>query len=245
MVSVYIKLHLPNLPRPGQFLMIWVPDAEEVPMSVSGAGRRWVRISVLGRGKTTSKIQKLRRGDLVGVRGPFGRGFSLKGKSHLLVGGGSGVAALIYASKTISDQKKECVFLIGAKTSSELPFLREVKRLNQKLLMATEDGSAGYKGVVTDLVEPILIKKDFDSVMTCGPEKMMVKTVELALKHGVRVQASLERYMKCGFGVCGSCVLDPVGLRVCTDGPVFDGRILLQTDFGKFKRDAAGRRRPI
>ena len=111
--------------------------------------------------------------------------------------------------------------------------------------IATEDGSAGEKGLVTELSKQLLGEGRFDLILTCGPERMMREVVRQGLEHGVRVQASLERYMKCGFGVCGSCVLDPLGLRVCVDGPVFDGALLMKTEFGELKRDASGARVPV
>jgi len=106
--------------------------------------------------------------------------------------------------------------------------------------VATEDGSEGHGGLVTELMEAELKGKKFESILTCGPERMMYAVVSSGVKRGIRVQASLERHMKCGFGICGSCVLDSIGLRVCSDGPVFDGTTLLKSEFGKRKRDASG-----
>ena len=239
--SFYLKVGHPKIPRPGQFMMVWLPGAEEVPMSISGAGENFIRISVSKEGSTTAKFHELEKGDSLFVRGPFGNGFSFEGKSHLLVGGGYGAAPLIYALKVLSRAGRKGVYVVGAKSASELLFIREARRLG-KLYTATEDGSSGHRGPVTELSEELLAKEKFDSVLTCGPERMMYGVVRQGSKRGVHVQASLERYMKCGFGICGSCVLDPLGMRVCVDGPVFDGALLLKTEFGQKKRDASGAR---
>jgi len=227
-------------PRPGQFFMAWLPGQEEVPMSVSDFGEGFIRISVANEGQTTANFHKLTNGKKLFLRGPFGNGFSFDAKSFLIVGGGYGAAPLIYAAKNIIRSRGKCVYLIGAKNKSELLFVKEARKLGVKVEIATEDGSAGYQGPATELMEIILKKEKFGSVITCGPERMMYKVVSLSVKRGIKIQASLERYMKCGFGVCGSCVLDPIGLRVCSDGPVFDGAILLKTEFGKRKRVASG-----
>jgi len=243
--SFYLRASSPRIPQPGQFVMVWLPGAEDVPMSVSGAGKNTVRVSVSKEGSTTAKFHGLGRGDSLFLRGPFGNGFSLEGSHHLLVAGGYGAAPLIHALKILSDSGKKAAYAVGAKDASELLFVREARRLGASVSVATEDGSAGYKGLVTDLLEEILAEKHFGSILTCGPEKMMLEVVRKGLELDIPVQASLERYMKCGFGACGSCVLDPLGLRVCLDGPVFDGTILLKTEFGRYKRDASGARVPI
>lgn len=242
--SFQLEIDLLETPKPGQFMMVWLPGAEEVPMSISDAGRGFIRISVSRKGSTTARFHELERGDSLFIRGPFGNGFSLRGKSHLLVGGGDGAPPLIYALKVLSNMGKRGVYAVGAKNASELLFVREARRLG-KLYTATEDGASGYPGLVSELLEELLVKEKFDSILTCGPERMMYEVVRQGLKKKIRVQASLERYMKCGFGICGSCVLDPTGMRVCVDGPVFDGTSLIKTEFGRQKRDASGARVPI
>jgi dihydroorotate dehydrogenase electron transfer subunit len=238
--SFYLEVREGEPPRPGQFYMVWLPGHEEVPMSASDAGADFIRITVSREGETTAQFHRLRRGDSLFLRGPFGNGFSLEGKSFLLVSGGYGAAPLIFAAKEISRAGGRCTYLAGAKNRSELLFLGELRRLGVEPLVATEDGSAGHRGLVTDLVDAVLSRGKYQRVLTCGPELMMYEVVKRAVGRGIKVQASLERYMKCGFGLCGSCVLDPVGLRVCCDGPVFDGELLLKTDFGKRRREASG-----
>ncbi|MFH1822030.1 MAG: dihydroorotate dehydrogenase electron transfer subunit [Methanobacteriota archaeon] len=240
--SFYLEHHGTEFPRPGQFVMAWLPSHEEVPMSISGAGDGFIRISVANEGPTSAGLHKLKSGGRLFLRGPYGNGFSIDEGPFLIVGGGYGTAPLIYAAKSISESRERFTFIVGAKKKSELLFLNEARKLGVKVEAATDDGSAGHHGFVTDLVELLLKEKKFKTILTCGPERMMYEVVKHGVKRGIRVQASLERYMKCGFGICGSCVLDPIGLRVCSDGPVFDGALLLKTEFGKRKRDASGAR---
>ena len=240
--SFYLEPTGTKIPQPGQFMMAWLPGWEEVPMSVSDVGPDNIRISVAKEGPTTAEFHKLKKDDTLFVRGPFGSHFLLDASSYLVVGGGYGAAPLIYAAKLISKFGGKITYVVGAKNASELLFLEEARKLKANIHTATEDGSAGHRGLVTELIEQLLGKEHFDSIITCGPERMMHEVVRQGVNRGIRVQASLERYMKCGFGICGSCVLDPLGLRVCVDGPVFDGAILLKTEFGAQKRDAAGSR---
>lgn len=221
-------------PQPGQFFMVWVPGYEEIPISASGFAAGLLRISVSKEGYTSERMHALKKGDLILIRGPFGRGFNLEGDSFLLVGGGYGMAPLIFAGSKLKGKRLK--FLIGAKTRDELAFVEEARALGETLV-STEDGSEGKRGLVTDLIGD----GDYDWVLTCGPESMMVRVLEICREKGWRVQLCLERYMKCGFGLCGSCDLGN-GLRVCVDGPVFFDHELENTDFGRARRDASGRR---
>jgi dihydroorotate dehydrogenase electron transfer subunit len=243
--SFYLNAPLPSDPKPGQFLMVWLPNSEEVPMSVSGHEGGITRISVAKVGPTTEKIHKLNTGDFLWVRGPFGSWFKLDANFYLLVAGGYGSAPLVYAAKALSRSGKKGVYAIGAKNKSELLFLDEARDCGFEVFISTEDGSSGRKGVVTDMLDDLFSKFKFDSILTCGPEKMMFKVIKEGFNRGIYSQASLERYMKCGFGICGSCVLDPLGLRVCVEGPVFDSITLLKTEFGSWRRSPSGRREKI
>jgi len=108
---------------------------------------------------------------------------------------------------------------------------------------ATDDGSFGHKGFCTECLLETLSSQKIDMVYCCGPEVMMKKVLDICREKGIPAEMSLERYMKCGFGVCGSCCLEGTGWRVCRDGPVFTSEQLSKvTGFGREKRDAAGRR---
>ncbi|MDD1756836.1 MAG: dihydroorotate dehydrogenase electron transfer subunit, partial [Methanomassiliicoccales archaeon] len=171
---------------------------------------------------------------------PYGKGFELMPGRTLLVGGGSGMASLLTAAEFIHDPAMVDI-LIGARTSSELIFVQRARGLSDEVHVSTDDGSSGRKGTVVELAKDHLGRKGYASVLGCGPEKMLVALLAACGEAGVPCQLSLERYMKCGTGLCGSCAID--GLRVCADGPVFPGEALRKLpEFGNSKRDECGRR---
>ena len=223
--------------EPGQFVMIWIPGVDEVPMSLSyiegGTG-----ITVEKVGEATQAIHGMREGDMLGVRGPYGKGFRMAGSKALFVAGGTGIAPLLPLIKRYRGEKH---VVLGARTKEYLLFVEELKNISS-LSITTDDGSIGFKGFATEMAEKIMEKEDFDIVYTCGPEIMMKKMLDLCMERGIEMQASLERYMKCGIGVCGHCCIGR-GLRVCVDGPVFNHEVLEKLEeFGVYSRDASGRR---
>jgi len=216
---------------PGQYVMVWIHGVDEIPMSLSYANG----ITVRKVGDATGALFALGVGDTLGMRGPFGNGFGVSKLPALLVAGGVGAAPLAPLAETL---KNNVTTILGAKTEDELLF-RERFESSGPLLIATEDGSAGYKGLTIDLLERV---KGHNEILSCGPEKMMRKVLDHAVAAGVQSQFSLQRYIKCGVGLCGSCCIDPSGLRACVDGPVFTGQQLDGSDFGRYMRDATGRK---
>lgn len=229
--------------EPGQFLMIWVIGEDEIPMAVSGAeSDGTVGITVEDIGDATSKLHELEEGELIGVRGPYGSGFDLTGDELLIVGGGCGMAPLGYVAEEARSMGKEVTVVISAETEDGLVFRSRMENLDVDLFVGTEDGSAGIEGLTTDVLEQVLPGSEFDSCLVCGPERMMAASAELVESNGIPVQVSLNRYVKCGIGLCGSCTIDPSGLRVCEEGPVFRYKDIKDGEFGNYKRDASGRR---
>jgi dihydroorotate dehydrogenase electron transfer subunit len=220
----------------GQFVMVWVPGVDEIPMALSSSRS----ISVQKVGDATEALFSYHEGDTIGIRGPFGNGFSVTGKT-LAVAGGIGAAPLL----PLAVGGNVDVFLLGARIGDELPFV-EVLGSHTALQVATDDGSRGYHGFVTQLMDGVDLD-GFDHICVCGPEMMMRAALERLNREGIaeRGQFSLHRYMKCGIGICGSCCIDPPGLRVCRDGPVFFGDLLLDTEFGRYGRDASGRKKKV
>lgn len=222
--------------KSGQFFMVWVPGIDEIPMSASYTDSL-KGITVERVGEATKALFRMKKGDKIGIRGPYGNGFKTPKGKVLFVAGGTGIIPV--ASLIEKIKKKNTVVLFGVKTKKELFFTNRIKK--SKLLISTDDGSFGYHGFASELVEEALRKEKFNSIITCGPEKMMKKILDLGIKHKIPVQASLERFMKCGIGICDSCAIN--GYHICKDGPVFDDKKLRKMkDFGKFKRDASGRR---
>ena len=221
---------------PGQFVMVWIPGVDEIPMSLSHIGSE-TAITVEKVGEATEAMHGMKEGDKLGIRGPYGHGFEIMGEKALFVAGGTGIAPLLPLIK-IYEGEKEVV--LGARTKELLLFENELKKI-ATLHVSTDDGSFGFKGFATDLAAHLINEKEFDAVYVCGPEVMMKKMLNICNEKNIPMQASLERYMKCGVGICDSCAID--GYHVCKDGPVFSGKILSRIkDFGKWKRDEAGRK---
>ncbi len=226
--------------KPGQFLMVWIPGIDEIPMSISGTHPP--RITVKKVGEATEALNRLAKDDRIGVKGPFGNGFTPTGQKVLVVGGGVGVAALLPLVELLAKKGKDVNVVIGAKTSEKLLFVKEIGKLvgESNLITCTDDGSSGFKKTASDLAAEMIDENQYDQVYTCGPEKMMCKLFEAADKKNIPLQASLERYMKCGFGLCGSCCIG--SLLVCKDGPVLDSHNLREVfrEFGKLRRGPSG-----
>ncbi len=221
-------------PKPGQFYMIWLPGVDEFPMSISHIGEvKGFTVKKIGAG--TARMHELREGDKLWIRGPYGRGFEIIPGRALVVGGGSGMATLA----PLIEMLPNADIVIAARTRDELLFLERFRE--RKPWIATDDGSLGFKGFATQLAENLLQDREYDVIYTCGPEPMMLAMVNLARKYSVGIQASLERYMKCGIGICDSCSIN--GYRVCVDGPVFHAEELFSmTELGKVRRAPSGRK---
>jgi len=226
---------------PGQYLMVWIPGVDEVPMSLSTIGDP-SGIAVRDVGEATHAISSLKKGDKMGLRGPFGNGYSIKGKRPFFVGGGTGIASLTPLAEEFVKRGVKPTFLIGARSRNQLLFKEKLtKLLKTGLVISTDDGSEGYDGYASDYAGGLMAKGEFDQVYICGPELMAAKVWADAEKVGLPVEASLERLCKCAVGLCGSCAIGPY--RVCKDGPVFGSEVLREVaaDFGKRRMDASGR----
>jgi len=229
--------------KPGQFLMCWIPGIDEIPMSISLWNPPEVGVTVLSVGEATSVFSALSTGQRFGVRGPFGSGFSLECERALVIGGGIGMAPLRPLAYQLREHGVAVTALVAAKTKKELLYVDELVGDGFDVQVATDDGSAGFKGLATDAALEIFQNANHDAIYTCGPEPMMAKLHMFAKERGTTIQASLERFMKCGCGICGTCALDPTGDLVCVEGPVFTGdRLDAIEEFGKYYRDSTGAR---
>ncbi|NJF25692.1 dihydroorotate dehydrogenase electron transfer subunit [Thermococcus sp. Bubb.Bath] len=197
---------------PGQFVMAWIPGAGEKPFSLADEDMLVVKKV----GPFTSKLFELGTGDRLWIRGPYGRGFEPKGERIALVAGGIGIPPLYALTKRWNKKFKRITLIYGAKRREELVLI-DVEKYVDELITTTDDGSSGTKGFPTDVLRER--KDEFDLVYACGPEPMLLKV--LGIMNYSRVQVSMERRMKCGIGVCGSCNLGKY--LVCRDGPVFKG----------------------
>lgn len=232
---------------PGQYVMVWAPGVGEIPISLSLVDGEIFRLVIARKGKVTSYIhENIKEGDKLYFRGPYGNGFKLQGGKALIVGGGYGVAPLLFLARELARRYARPDVVVGFRSKEHAILISEFEEYADRLVVSTDDGSLGVKGTAVDVASQLIDKNIYTTLYTCGKEQMMYKLVELAVNRGIKTQASLERLIKCGVGICGSCVLEPLGFRVCRDGPVFDGETLLKTvDFGRFWHDSTGKRIPI
>jgi len=222
--------------QPGQFVMLWLPGMDEKPYGVAGISP--LRIAVGARGPFSNKLCSMKKGDRVWLRGPYGHGFELKGKKALLIGGGYGFGPLRFLAEEAKKKKISATAICGARSSGLL-----MEPAVCKTIFTTDDGSQGTKGNVLVAMKELLAKEKFDVVYTCGPERMMSAVAYEAKAAGADCQLLLERYMKCGIGICGHCCCGDK--LVCSDGPMFGLEILDNPEFCKVWRTKTGKREPI
>jgi dihydroorotate dehydrogenase electron transfer subunit len=237
--TFYFEESLPSLP--GQFAMIWLPTVDEKPISINSAEP--FSISFANVGGFSNALSQLSVGNKVGVSGPFGTSFELTGKEKhiLLVGGGYGVVPLRFLAQIAKSKKIKCTAIIAAKTEKDLLFMKRFEAEGCKVEFSTDDGSKGFKGNAIQLAEQLISKQNFEAIYTCGPEKMMFHLSKLAEKRKIPCFVSVERFMKCGIGICGACTVG--GLMCCRDGTIMDSKKLDGIeDWGNFHRDKSGRK---
>jgi len=242
-------------PKPGQFVMIWVPGIDEIPMSISGCDNNgnWA-ITVKNVGECTNAMCKLNIGDYIGVRGPLGNHFKLpinNSKKIVIIGGGIGMAPLKFLSTKLTEMKIKHTLIEGAKDKNDLMFMEYFQISTSdysEVDYCTDNGSHGTKGIASYVFKEIvekLTEKNLSNliVYSCGPEIMLYKLFQICQEYKIAFYASLERIMRCGCGLCGLCAIDPIGMLVCRDGPIFNSEVLSKMeDFGKYKRDFAGKK---
>ena len=242
------RLEAPELAAgaaPGQFVEVRPGDQASpllrLPLSLGGRdpGRGTVDLLYESVGPKSQLISRLEPGCEVACLGPLGKGFErpARGQRAILVGGGIGVPPLLFLAADLRQHGCAVVLLVGARSAAQHlpdsllhPVVREVHR-------ATDDGSLGHAGMVTDLLQGELASPSECAVFCCGPQAMMAAVARLCRDREIVCQVSLEEYMACGFGVCMGCAVEVVPpddapasspytqySRVCVDGPVFDAR---------------------
>jgi dihydroorotate dehydrogenase electron transfer subunit len=219
--------------KPGQFLQLKVEGSSETflrrPVSVHdydiNSGLMKLLIHVVGTG--TSKLSQLSPGENINAVFPLGNSFSIPDGNDrvLLVGGGCGVAPLMFLGRTIHNSGLVPEFLLGFRNSESQLLISEYESLG-KVHITTEDGSSGVKGYVTS--HPILKSENYNKIYCCGPDAMMKAVGRIAEERGIECEVSLENLMACGFGVCLCCVVPTTRGNVCTcsDGPVYNTKEL-------------------
>lgn len=211
---------------PGQFVMAWLPRFDEKPFSLVNADPVTLMITAVG--PFTRLVHALQVGDRLWLRGPFGSGFSVTATQRrlALVGGGYGVAPLLWLARTQLGRAEAITPIIGARTAEDLLYAERFEALDlpsplaprPSPLLTTEDGSRGLHGRVTDALAPLLARGEIDGIFACGPHGMLAALERLGRQYRVPCQLSWEAYMRCAIGICGACEHD--GAVLCLDGPV-------------------------
>lgn len=210
----------------GQFVEVAVEGCREVmlrrPISIHDVNYEDNTLTLLVQkvGKGTRHLATLEAGDRLNLVYPLGKGFSLEGEKVLLVGGGAGTAPLLYLAKKMMAKGVRPTILLGGRTAELIPVQDPFKSYGV-LCIATDDGTLGEKGMVT---QHSAFAKDYDHIYTCGPTPMMKAVARYALEKGIDCEVSLENMMACGVGACLCCVVDTDGGHqcVCKEGPVFN-----------------------
>lgn len=233
-------------PYPGQFVMAQPPGLEEIPLSIAGYSGGELKLIVAAVGETTRALCRMDVGDRLWVRGPLGRGFSyMSRKTAVAVAGGVGIAPLIYLVDARKREGLKTKLVAGFKSRVGGKLIQLLEDLGD-VVIATEDGSIGAKGDAVSVASSMITRSSM--VFACGPEPMLRKVVDLCMSVGAAVECSLERYIKCGVGICGACLIEgeEVSMRVCADGPVFDGETIVKlSDFDKLALDRSGCKVPL
>lgn len=219
--------------NPGQFIQVLIPDSPGTflrrPVSVHDADPATHTISMLVQiaGNGTARLSSMNPGDTLNCVYPLGNSFTLpsEGERVLLTGGGCGMAPLLYLGRRILERGVSPVFALGFRNRDRVLETDEYRKLGE-VHIATEDGSEGYRGFVTDI--PAFKEHRWDRVYSCGPEPMMKAVAKACMQDDIFCEVSLENLMACGIGVCLCCVVDTTEghLCSCTDGPVFNTRKL-------------------
>jgi len=202
--------------KPGQFVFAWLPGVGEKPFSIMDNSP--LTLGILERGEFTKKFNSLKKGDYFYVRGPYGTALNIsKGEDVALVGGGCGIAGLYLFAKKLS-KKAKVTTLLAAKDKEHLPYIKKFENCG-RVYITTEDGSLGRKGLVTDLLKEVKLRKQ-SYFFNCGPKAMVeaVLPLELKVSKPERVYSSVDYMTRCGVGICGSCA-DKNGRRTCVEGP--------------------------
>jgi len=224
--------------RPGQFVHLRCQEELEPllrrPFSFHriNGGSFEILYKVIGRG--TNLLAKKKKGDTIDTLGPLGNGFNIirnskfEIRNSILVAGGMGVAPLLALGERLAGRRNTLV-LIGARNKKEVLCENEFKQLGAKVQIATDDGSRGRKGLVTDLLKKVLRNTKYEirnTIYACGPKPMLKEIARLSSSLGISAYGSLEENMACGVGACLGCAIGTREgyKRVCKDGPVFNLR---------------------
>ena len=225
-----------NKTKPGNFIILRVDEkGERIPLTVADYDRKTGMISIIFQevGYSTKLLGKMDKGDQIrDIVGPLGHHIDLEGyQKVVLLGGGSGTALLYPKVRGFYEQGAEVISITGARTKNLIILEEELEKYSDRLFIATDDGSYGHHGYVTDILKDLMEKEDdIDLVVAIGPVPMMKAVADMTEEYGVKTIVSLNTIMVDGTGMCGACRVTVGGERkfTCVDGPAFDAH---QVDF--------------
>jgi len=234
-LHTYDAPEIASMAEPGQFITVRVSEASHPilrrPFSILSIEGDAVRILFKIKGEGTEILSRAKKGELVDIIGPIGTPFSIGEKPAVLVAGGIGMAPLFFLAKTLKTKGQKTAFLYGAKTAADILLPDEIGKISDEFIVATEDGSKGERGLITERASSYLTEER--AVYSCGPEPMLLALRKILDSRGLSAQFSLENYMACGVGACQGCSIETTRgfLRVCVDGPVFSSRDIVTIPF--------------
>ena len=220
---------LPDM-LPGQFAQIRIDNSSSTflrrPISINYFNKQlnevWFLIQLVGEG--TKHLAKTNKGDVINIILPLGNTFTIPDKtlkSPLLIGGGVGIAPMLFLGEKLANKGFNPTFLLGARSKKDLLLLELFNKYGE-VYTTTEDGTYGEKGYV--IQHSILTNQKFDQIYTCGPKPMMIAVARYANTNNINCEVSLENTMACGIGACLCCVenTNEGHICICTEGPVFN-----------------------
>ena len=233
----YRHAELARATRPGQFVNVAPADRcgwIRMPFSVAWTDpieqTSTIVFDPIGVG--TQWLAELAAGDAISVVAPLGHGYEIHPTTgtDLLVGGGYGTAALVGLAEALAERGRTVHTLLGARTADRLCELPRLDAASGSVTRVTDDGSAGSRGIVTDVLDALVAEHGVATIFACGPNPMLAALATAGRRLRVATQLAVEEYMACGIGVCWTCVIptrdgeaEPRHERACTEGPVFDG----------------------
>lgn len=226
--------------KPGNFVMLRTSETgERIPLTIADVDKDGGTITIvyLVVGKTTAEMNTLRQGDaFLDVCGPLGKPTHIEKQGTVVcVGGGTGIAAMHHIAKGHVEAGNRVIAIVGARSKNLLLFCTELSSFCPELRIATDDGTEGHKGFVTEILQDILETEDeVAEVVAIGPVPMMEAVCRVTMPFNVKTTVSLNSIMVDGIGMCGACRCTVGGktLFACVDGPEFDGH---QVDFAELK----------
>ena len=185
--------------------MLWLPGVDLKPFSVAWQSKKQFGLAVIKVGPYTTELFKIKTGERLGFNGPYGNGYNLQGKKLLLIGGGSGLASVTFLAQAAREQGLAVDFVLAAKTADKIIYQSWLEKLGVKVYHRFQNQK--YERA-WQLIEDLAEQNNYDAIYACGPELLLEKIVDLALLKKIFCEISIERYMKCGIGICGSCAID-------------------------------------